>query len=147
MLDSIPLIALNELANTRHNSYIKCFASRKKEKRTAFNMFQQMPPGYLSIAFQRFMLGLYKEWFIFGGDKMDTELTPEHVEEMGKIFGKQFLASLPPEERVKGLEPIEVLSVYKPEERVKGLKPQDRLKGLKPEEIRAFLDQLEKKND
>ncbi len=78
---------------------------------------------------------------------MDTEITPEQVEDIARIFGEHILSSLPINE---------VLSRYKPEERVKGLAPRDRVKGLelqdllvgrKPEEIRAFLDQLEKKND
>ncbi len=69
---------------------------------------------------------------------MDTEITPEQVEDITKIFGEHILSSLPPEERVKGL---------KPQDRIKGLELQDLLKGHKPEEIRAFLDQLEKRND
>ncbi len=60
---------------------------------------------------------------------MDIEITPEQAEDITKIFGEHILSALPPEERIKGL------------------KLQDLLKGHKPEEIRAFLDQLEKKND
>ncbi len=61
-------------------------------------MFKQQPPEYFSIALQRFMVGLYEIWFTFGGDEMKTELTPEQVEDIGKIFGEHLLASLPPEE-------------------------------------------------
>ncbi len=97
-----------------------------------------MPSDYFSLALREFMAGLFGLWFTIGGDKMDTDITPEHVQEMGKIFGEHFLSSLPPEERVKGL---------KPRDRVKGLEPNEVLSVYKPEDIRAFLDQLEKKND
>jgi hypothetical protein len=76
-------------------------------------------------------------------------LTPEKVMEIGANWLKAQVAQLPVEERLKGLKPEEVFSLYAPRERLKGLKPEEvfsqyapreRLKGLKPEEI---LDQLD----
>ncbi len=61
---------------------------------------------------------------------MAPELTPDQLEEMGKIFGQKILSSFPPEGGVKGLELQDLLP-----------------KGADSDEIRAFLDQLEKKND
>ncbi|MCP4755678.1 MAG: hypothetical protein GY866_32850 [Proteobacteria bacterium] len=144
MLDSITLISLNELANSPYNSYFKLFASRKKEKRTAFNTFKRMPRGHLSIGLRRFLAGLYNLWFTLGGDEMQTELTPEHVEEMGKLFGEQFLSSLPPEERVKGLKPHERVKGLKPEEIFSMFKLEEIFSRFKPEEIQAYLDRLKK---
>ena len=43
-LESIDLIALNELENTSNNAPIKCFASRKKEQRKAFETIE---PGQI----------------------------------------------------------------------------------------------------
>ncbi len=85
---------------------------------------------------------------------MDIELTPEKVEEMGRIFGDHLLSTLPPEEvlsrfepkeRVKGLTPEKVLSMYEPKERLKGLTPEEIFSMFKPEEIQKYLDQLKEK--
>ncbi len=133
MLESIILISLNDLANTPHNAYIKCFASRKKERVTAFNIFHRMPPDSFSSAFKQFMAGLYGIWFT-GGDNMDLEITPEHVEEMGRIFGEHLLSSMPLEKKMKGIKPKEILSMYKPEEI---------LSIFEPEELQRFLDKLQ----
>ncbi len=78
---------------------------------------------------------------------MDIEITPEQAEDISKIFGEHILSTLPPEERLKGLEPQDRIKGLEPQDRIKGLELQDLLKGHKPEEIRAYLDQLEKKND
>ncbi len=76
---------------------------------------------------------------------MQTELTPEHVEEMGKLFGEQFLSSLPPEKRVMGLKPEDRMKGLTPEEIFSMFKPEDRMKGLTPEEIQTYLDKLKEK--
>jgi hypothetical protein len=61
--------------------------------------------------------------------------SPEEVMEMGRNWLKSQVARLPLEERLKGLKPEEVFSLYAPRERLKGLKPEERVKGLKPEEV------------
>ena len=84
---------------------------------------------------------------------MKQVLTPEKVMDIGANWLKAQLAQLPVEERLKGLKPEEVFSLYAPRERLKGLKtglkpeevlsqyaPRERLKGLKPQDI---LDQLD----
>jgi hypothetical protein len=88
--------------------------------------------------------------------------TPEEVMEMGRNWLTAQVARLPLEERLEGLKPGEVFSLYTPKERLMGLKqglkpeevfslyaPQERVKGLKPEErirdlkLEEVLDQFD----
>ena len=67
------------------------------------------------------------------------KVTPDEVMGIGKEWYDVFLNILPPEERLAGLSPEEVLSQFKPEERPAGLPPEERLAGLSPEERPAGL--------
>ncbi len=79
---------------------------------------------------QWLITGLWASWFKLGEKNMDYELTPERVMEIGKMWGKSYLKSLPPEERLYGL---------KPEERLAGLKSEEILARLSVKEIEAYL--------
>ena len=142
MLEATPLLILNNLSKEPHNAYIKCFASRIREKRAAFSTLKDQNTGPLSVSakLNQLLHGLRKLWFLKGGafmEQMGQELTPEIVIEMGKEWGDLYLSSLPPEERLKGLGP---------EERLKGLGPEEILKCLSAEEIEAYLRKLKKNN-
>jgi hypothetical protein len=91
-----------------------------------------------------------------------TELTPEKVMEMGKMWADLILSGMSVEDRLRGLGPDEILSRYKPEEVLSRYKPEevlsrykpedvlsrykaeDRLKGLSAEEIETYLRKIRK---
>ncbi|MCP4105618.1 MAG: hypothetical protein GY749_08795, partial [Desulfobacteraceae bacterium] len=149
----VQLILLNELADTPHNSFFKCFASRKSEKEAAFSRMKKFETDELPITFWNYASILIKLWFsIKGGFMKKKEITPEDVMRMGEMMGEAYLSSVSiddflsrykpedimkefkPEERIKGLKPEDIMKALKPEERIKGLKPEERIKGLRPEE-------------
>lgn len=51
-LKDIPLLSLNELSDELHNAYIKCFASRKKEKRIAYKILEHKGLNTFNEKFQ-----------------------------------------------------------------------------------------------
>jgi hypothetical protein len=53
------------------------------------------------------------------------------------------LASLSPEERLRGLTPDDLLAGLSPEERLRGLAPEDLLRALSPEELERLLQLLQ----
>lgn len=76
-------------------------------------------------------------------------LTPEQVTEMGKLFSRQVLQCLPPEERLAGLKPEERLAGLSPEtgkrlgkHLLQSLLPEERLAGLSIEELERYVRQL-----
>jgi len=133
MLESLPLISLNELSNRPHNAYIRCFASRMREKQEAFRLLKEKNPASFSEKFLWFMQGLWNHWFYMGGDDMKYELTSDQVMEIGKMWGDIYLSVIPVEKRLAGL---------KPEDRLAGLKPEDRLAGLSVKEIEEYLRKI-----
>ncbi|MBF0109540.1 MAG: DUF4351 domain-containing protein [Magnetococcales bacterium] len=56
----IRLILLNELANTSHNAFLKCFASRKPERIAAFETINQSGLLHRSDVLDRILLGLWR---------------------------------------------------------------------------------------
>ncbi|EDN70616.1 hypothetical protein BGP_3981 [Beggiatoa sp. PS] len=139
----IQLISLNELADEPYNAVFKLFATHRKEKQKAFELLKQsrdvssIPPGLKPL-----LSGL----LYLGEQDMNFELTPEQVREIGQIWGKTYLSTLSPEERLIGLKPEERFIGLKPEERLMGLKPEERLADLSIEEIEAYLKQRKKLN-
>ncbi len=127
LLENIPLLSLNELSDELHNAFVKCFASHKKNKRSAFETLAGYDLKNFQQQTQWFIQGLWDHWFTEKGDIMKPdEITPETIKEMGKMWGDFILSSLPPEDRLKGL------------------KTEDLLRGLKPEEIEAYLLKVKK---
>jgi hypothetical protein len=133
LLKSVPLLVLNELSDEPHNAYIKCFASRMKEKKAAFRMLKRQNTGSFSLKLLWLLQGLWNHWFSKGGDPMKHELTPEQVIEMGKMWGDVYLSTLNPEERLRGLGPEELLKAL--------------LKRLSPGQIEACLRKLEQETE
>ncbi len=153
MLEEIPLICLNELTDEPHNAFVKCFASRKKEKTAAFSALRLL--GFRTLRAQ-------VQWIVQGlmflsekGGRMETmELTPEKVTELGKMWADLILSGMSPDDVLSRYSPDDILSRYKPEERLRGLGPEERLRGLGPEErlrglteeeIEAYLLKIKKK--
>ncbi len=138
----IQLISLNELADEPYNAVFKLFATHRKEKQKAFELLEQsrnvasIPPGLKSL-----LSGL----LTLGEQDMNQELTPEQVREIGQIWGKAYLSTVPLKERLAGANPAEVISYLKlaganPAEVMNNFNPEQRLAGLSLEEIEAYLE-------
>ncbi|MCP4699287.1 MAG: hypothetical protein GY862_20930 [Gammaproteobacteria bacterium] len=140
------LLVLNELSDEPHNAPLKCFASRQAEMRKAYRIIRENRLPGLTLQLERMFNGLYA--LLFGkvkGEEMKArtkkidELTMEYVVETGQAWMDHMLSLIPLEERIKGLDPQEVLKAFKPEELLKAVKPEERIKGLDPQEVlKAF---------
>ena len=131
MLDDVGLLSLNELTDEAHNVFVKCFASRKREKQAAFQTMQTTWLSQIPNSLVALLAMLWSYWFTYEGEAMmELQLTPEHIEEMKKMWGKVLIEAMTPEERLAGLQP---------EERLAGLQPEE------IEEIEAYLRQLKER--
>ena len=141
MLGILHILVLNDLSDAPHNLFIKCFASRHKEKERSLKKLFESSWKQLSASLLHILMGIRSIYASAqkGEDIMKYELTPERVMEIGKGFEDAFLACLPIDKRLKGLKPEERVAGLRPEERVAGLKPEERIAGLKPEDILASL--------
>ena len=90
------LLVLNELRDEPHNSFIKLFASRRREKAEALQGLKQVRglPDDLFYLVE----GLQMMWSLPKGANMSEVLTPERVIEIGKEAGRLLLQNLPAEE-------------------------------------------------
>ena len=146
MLGILHILVLNDLSDAPHNLFIKCFASRKKEKERSFRKLFEFSWKQLNASLQQLFMGMRSIYADAqeGIDIMEYALTPEKVMEIGKGFEDAFLAGLPIEKRLKGLKPEERIAGLKPEERIAGLKPEDILGSLSDEDIMAYISKKEK---
>ena len=155
LLESIELIALNELRPAPHNLPLKCFASKREEQQKAFLTLKREPLSGVSTQLGWLLRGLEGLLFPYPGVSMSQidELTPEYVKKLGKQWTKQILAELPPEEVLKHYKSEEVLKHYKSEEvfkhykvedRLKGVALEDRLKGVSLKDLKRYLEAKKK---
>ena len=133
---NIPLLSLNELSDEPHNAYVKCFASRKSEKKNAAGIIRQKEI-YSSVSSQvRWVLeGLWHYWSALGGEEMTIELTPESVMKMGKILEDAILSAISPEELLEKYDRRKILRAMRPEEVMAEFSPEDLLAVLSPEDV------------
>ncbi len=142
ILRNMPVLLLNELSDEPYNAFIKCFASRMKEKNSAFGTLKKTGIGSFHVQIQRILQGLWHFWFGMKGEEdMKTELTPEKVAEVGRIWIDAILAGMSAEDIMSKID----ISKIPPGKRLAGLKPEERLAGLKPEEIEAYLRTIRRK--
>ncbi len=146
---TIPLLVLNELADTPHNAFVKCFASHKEAKAAAFATVTKHHLNKIPSLLYIFLIGLRHLWSMSEGEEtMKEKVTPERVMELGEEWSKllirhmnatERLVGLSPEERLAGLSPEERLAGISPEERLAGISPEERLAGISPEERLAGI--------
>jgi len=125
-----------------YNAVFKLFATHQIERAKALNSLErsravsEMPQELKSLFYG---LQLFE-----GESDMNLELTPEQVKKAGQLFGKSYLSTLSPEERLEGINPRDVMSQFKLAERLAGInsremmnhfRQMDRQKGLSIEEI------------
>jgi hypothetical protein len=157
----IPVILLNELALTPHNLAFKLFASRMEQRRKVIRKIQETSE-WVDATYEKMVTGLYWIWFE-EAPMRPSELTADKIMEMGEVLGKRYLELLPPEMRLEGLSPSDILKVYKPSkffagipareridglsarERISGLSARERTDGLSDEELIALLQERKRK--
>ena len=146
-LAAIDLIVLNELENTAYNAPLKCFASRKKEQRKAFEIIEHGQIQKTSKTLGWLLEGLAQRLLLQKGRNMSDreELTPDELIEEGKKWEKFVLAHTSIEERLAGVPPEEVLKNYAPEEVLKNYAPEEVLKNYSLKDIQRYLDTLKQK--
>ncbi len=158
LVQLVPLLALNELSNATHNSFVRLFASRRQQKFAAYSALYRSPIDQLPEKVWQYLVGLRSYWSIPMEETMKRKeaeelegLTPEDVLAMGREIEESLLAVLSPEKRLAGITARDIWSYFKPEEllarlapeqRLAGLAPEQRLAGLSMEEIEAYLHQL-----
>ena len=147
----ITLISLNELPDELHNAWTTCLASKKRKRLKAFQILKSQGFKFISNEFKWFLSDLWQRISTIGDDDMAlNNLSPQEIEEFGKMWGDVLLPTIPLEERLKGLKPEERLMGLKPKERFAGInptdvmnyfKPEQRLAGMSTKEIEAYLEQ------
>ena len=141
MLGILHILVLNDLSDAPHNLFIKCFASRHKEKERSLKKLFDSSWKQLSASLLHILMGIRSIYASAqkGEDIMKYELTPERVMEIGKGFEDAYLTCLPINKRLKGLKPEDIFARFKPEDIFARFKPEERIAGLKPEDILASL--------
>jgi hypothetical protein len=161
-LPPVTLLSLNELSNAPHNAWMKCFASKLKEKRKAFRVLKQLVstwklPGQLIL----FLNTLWKHWFpSLSGGTMKSEITAADFSNLGQhwkqlmletLTMEDFLTHFQLEDVLAQFQPADVLALFQPKDllaqfKSKGFlsqfKPADVLAQLNPEDIENYLTQL-----
>ncbi len=86
LLQTTPLLVLNELDAAPHNLFFKLFASRIKEKTTAVTELQKWGTTAFSVKLYWLIRGLLKLWLMKGEEIMEEAITVESLMEEGKLF-------------------------------------------------------------
>ena len=139
LINKVPLLVLNQLDNTPHNIWIRCFSSRQAEKQRAFQMIQNVME-HLDVKLCWYLGGLSKLLSQRGIDAMDKDISPEEIMETGRRLYEMGMLMVPPSEFIKHLDLKTVLQHFKHEDIVENLEPEVRLKGLDAEERLKGID-------
>jgi hypothetical protein len=152
-LPPVILLSLNELSDAPHNAWVKCFASKLKEKRKAFRVLRQLVstwklPGQLIL----FLNTLWKHWFpSLSGGTMKSEITAADFSNLGQhwkqlmletLTMEDFLTRFKAEDLLAQFQPADLLAQFKSKGFLSQLKPEDLLAQVKPEDIENYLSQL-----
>ncbi len=81
-------------------------------------------------------------WYAHFGTRTEVMMDAKQMEEF-RALERRFIDSLPIEDRLAGLDPMDVVRALKPEQRLAGLGPEQRLAGLGPEQRLAGLTDAE----
>ncbi len=58
VIKMVRILSLNELSDELHNAYLKCFASRRHQKHSAFDILKRCVFSFLDGQIQRVLMGL-----------------------------------------------------------------------------------------
>jgi hypothetical protein len=128
--------------------FVKCFASREKEARKAFELFLQSDWKLYPTELVWYMYGLYERWektLGKGGSQMESTLdiaTPEEILLAGRERHQRFLQRLPAEYRMVGLSPAERMAGLSAIDRMAGLSLEERVVGVPLDQLKAYVEHL-----
>jgi hypothetical protein len=101
-------VAVLSITPTAHNAPLKCFASRDKERKSAFAVLANSGFANLSAGIEQLVLGLRR---VFMPNVLPAnDLTPELVMAMGQELIDAVMNAAPLNEILKRHKPDEVLS-------------------------------------
>lgn len=109
--DNIMLLVLNELETTLYNAFIQFFASREKIRERAMNRLQKTGLDATTPELYWFAAGVWTHQSNLGEPSMQA-MTTEQVIEHGREWAKLLVRTLPPEDRLVGLEPEEIRMLF-----------------------------------
>ena len=145
MLNHITLISLNELPDELHNAWTTCLASKKRKRLKAFQILKSQGFKFISNEFKWFLSDLWQGISTIGDDDMAlNNLSPQEIEDFGKMWGDVLLPTIPLEERLKGLKPEERLVGINPTDVMSYFKPEERLAGLSMAELEKQIKKLKR---
>ncbi|MBF0262326.1 MAG: DUF4351 domain-containing protein [Magnetococcales bacterium] len=108
---TIRLILLNELADEKRNAPLKCFSSRREERKKAFQTIKQTGLFRISAAFGQTVVGLWRLLMQSSLNSPEMEgVTPEQVALLGREW-LDFLVDIMPEEELFAIPKLEHLLV------------------------------------
>ena len=143
LLNKITLLSLNDLPDTEHNAWLRCFASKRTEKQKAVRHIHLEEYSDYRL---HWLISGFINLFIRqqGLDPMNVEMTPEELIAFGKFIKEQGLEKnlWSVEERLEGLNAEQRLQGLEPEIVLQNYDVEQRLKGLKLDEIEAYLQKL-----
>jgi hypothetical protein len=140
-LPPVTLLSLNELSDAPHNAWVKCFASKLKEKRKAFKILRKLVstwklPGQLIL----FLNTLWKHWFpSLSGGTMKSEITAADFSNLGQHWKQLMLETLTMEDFLTRFQPADLLAQFQPKDVVAQFKPADLLAQFKPADLLAHI--------
>lgn len=132
----ILLISMNELTNTSYNTMFKLFATHQKERQRALEILQQNQD---IISVPRELEILLTGLFLRGEEEMDYELTPEKVQEVGELLGKEFILSMFTPDEIAAIKLEKYLASISIEQRLAGIPPEQRLADIPLEQRLAGI--------
>jgi hypothetical protein len=126
-LPPVMLLSLNELSDAPHNAWVKCFASRLKEKRKAFTVLQPLVTTWkLPTRLIFFLDALRALWFpSLSGGIMKSKLMAEDLTDVGPHWKQIVLQALTIEDMLGYFKPADVLTRFKPADLLAHIKPED----------------------
>ena len=135
------LIVLNRIAQHPRNAPWELFSVQQDLIRHGAQHYAWRRPGSRALL-QQLYLTYHLEDPAMSYTMADfiRETHQQLLHNMTPEERQAFLDELPAEERLKGLDPEEVIQRYEPEERLKGLAPEDVIQRYEPEERLKGLD-------
>ncbi|MCP4353735.1 MAG: hypothetical protein GY795_50450 [Desulfobacterales bacterium] len=137
LVNAIPLISLNDLANDPNNALYRLFASKMREKTKALGRLMSRGISSLPETVKLFIMQTANFLLRRGGIEM-AELTSEDRELISNFFDDFVFPNLPPEKILAKIKTEDILAKIKPEDILAKIKPKDWLADLKPEELDEF---------
>ncbi len=147
-LPPVLLLSLNELSDAPHNAFVKCFASKLRAKRQAFEVLWNLRShGEWSKQLTWLLNLLWRDWFPSpeGGNMKDEALEPINFAELHPDWKRLYLSSLPKlplADVLAQFKPEDVLAQFQPKDLLAQFKSKSFLAQFKPEDIEIYENYL-----